>query len=371
MNVSVIHPTLNPKGGAERLCLTIIEALKEAGHTVVLGTLEKTNWEDVESSFEHVVKPDKEVVVPRKLAVFGTYGQILQVFSNASKICKQSDVTIVSDYFSSWMLYGLLSVKNLLLYVHDPTFTPKKYRKGIWKLYHKPYSLIEKISISKLKKAHILANSTFSAKILKKAHRLNAEILYPPVDIKNFFPSKKENLVVSVGRFHPDKNFEVLINSMSNVSDAKCVIIGSTYGSESKQYINKLTKLITTLGLQEKITLLLDCPFDLLQHTLAKAKLYVHCMPSEFFGISVVEAMAAGCIPVVHKSGGPYFDIIDREKYGISFNDSTELSEKINSLINEKDLEKKWAKKIEMRAKMFNKNMFKQKVVKLVNQLAD
>lgn len=36
----------------------------------------------------------------------------------------------------------------------------------------------------------------------------------------------------------------------------------------------------------------------------------VHTMMNEHFGIGVVEYMAAGCITVAHKSGGPLMDIV-------------------------------------------------------------
>jgi glycosyltransferase involved in cell wall biosynthesis len=38
---------------------------------------------------------------------------------------------------------------------------------------------------------------------------------------------------------------------------------------------------------------------------LGRAMAYVHCAENEHFGITIVEAMAAGCVPVVHDSGGP------------------------------------------------------------------
>src|SRR2546430_11402919 len=40
---------------------------------------------------------------------------------------------------------------------------------------------------------------------------------------------------------------------------------------------------------------------------LASAKIYLHTRVDEGFGISIVEAMAAGCLPIVHESGGPPF----------------------------------------------------------------
>jgi glycosyltransferase involved in cell wall biosynthesis len=56
-------------------------------------------------------------------------------------------------------------------------------------------------------------------------------------------------------------------------------------------------------------------PLRKLRDVLARAKIYVHCARNEHFGISIVEAMAAGCVPVVHDSGGPREIVTDEVGY--------------------------------------------------------
>lgn len=53
-----------------------------------------------------------------------------------------------------------------------------------------------------------------------------------------------------------------------------------------------------------------NAPYDLLVSSLGMAKVGLHTMWNEHFGIGVVEYMAAGLIPVAHKSGGPLLDIV-------------------------------------------------------------
>lgn len=47
---------------------------------------------------------------------------------------------------------------------------------------------------------------------------------------------------------------------------------------------------------------------------MAQAKVGIHTMQHEHFGISIVEMMAAGLITIAHASGGPLVDIIQEGK---------------------------------------------------------
>ena len=52
-----------------------------------------------------------------------------------------------------------------------------------------------------------------------------------------------------------------------------------------------------------------NCKEELLEY-LSKAKVGVHTMWNEHFGIGVVEFMAAGVLTIAHNSGGPKLDIV-------------------------------------------------------------
>ena len=47
---------------------------------------------------------------------------------------------------------------------------------------------------------------------------------------------------------------------------------------------------------------------------MAQAKVGIHTMKNEHFGIAIVEMMAAGVITIAHESGGPLRDIIQKGK---------------------------------------------------------
>src|SRR5438445_7653949 len=45
-------------------------------------------------------------------------------------------------------------------------------------------------------------------------------------------------------------------------------------------------------------------PLRKVRDIIGRAKVYVHSAQNEHFGITIVEAIAAGCVPVVNDSGG-------------------------------------------------------------------
>jgi glycosyltransferase involved in cell wall biosynthesis len=361
MKVNVVHPSLNGIGGSEQVCLSMIESLKENGYAVSLGTFEKTDWENVERYFPKIRKPDNEIVKPRLLGTFA-YGEMVNFLYLESKMPKDACTTVVSCT-SPW--FYCPSTPRAVIYLLPPLW----YDTGLHHSYLKPYVFIQRKHLGKENKV-LLTNSSFSAKIIKKVYSVEPNVLYPPVNIEDFHPSYKEDLIVSVGRFDPLKRFEVLVEAFKGIGEnAKCAIIGSSAGDirqSSRSYIAKLKRIIVELGLSDRVELLVNCPFSKLVQTLSKAKIYVHCFQNEPFGISVVESMAAGCVPVVHRSVGAYYDIIDCDKYGLSFEGTHELSERMSSLLNDAELCKQYQNKALERARLFDKSSFKKRFMRFV-----
>ncbi len=58
------------------------------------------------------------------------------------------------------------------------------------------------------------------------------------------------------------------------------------------------------MGLTDRVKFYPNASAEQKADLLKRAKLYLHTMEGEHFGISIVEAMAMGCLPIVHDSGG-------------------------------------------------------------------
>ena len=69
-------------------------------------------------------------------------------------------------------------------------------------------------------------------------------------------------------------------------------------------YLSYLRHLVRHYNLEDFVMFEINVRFDRLLDHMCKSKVYLHPLPGEPFGISTVEAMSAGIIPVVPDVGG-------------------------------------------------------------------
>lgn len=365
MRVIVLHHSLNRIGGAERVCISTIEALQSVGHNVVLATKEKTDRTMIYKAFGKRLKVKEISLLPfkSKFRTFGIYQRLLaRVISY--KFRKNADVVVNTC--------NVPYVGTDVTYLHFPTFAKPliygKYQKSLWKFYSSPYRIIDKILLEKYIKTTpiILTNSLYTASIIKKNFRREAVVVHPPVDTSTFFcplTIPKFNVVLTVGRFAREKNIEFVAKIARLCKDEKFVIAGSTTSNHKESLeIIKNTKRQRLANLK----IMVNVSLKKLRELYTKAKIYLHTMVGEHFGISLVEAMSAGCILVVHKSGGPWIDIVQKGKWGFGYETVEEAATHINRLMHEDNKLRALAQK---RSTHFTEDKFKRRIVKIVESL--
>lgn len=162
---------------------------------------------------------------------------------------------------------------------------------------------------------HLLANSQFIARRIKKAYQRDATVLYPPVDFKGMtLCTEKDDFYVTASRMVPYKRIDLIVKAFSLTPERKLVVIGD--GPEMKRIRAVAGDNVTILGYQS---------FDVLLDHLRRARAFVFAA-EEDFGISIVEAQACGTPVIAFGKGGALESVIGlpRERpTGVFFREQT------------------------------------------------
>jgi glycosyltransferase involved in cell wall biosynthesis len=141
-------------------------------------------------------------------------------------------------------------------------------------------------------------------------------------DDETFYPDRKgEELVLSVGRIHPDKNqLELVRNYRRAVFDAYGLPLHLVGGVDDSDYFGKVERYIDSVAVVSSIDP--DDPLAIgnwrsareIAELCNRARLFVSASPKESFGVAMIEAMACGTTCVVN---GDYrgFDEADLRPY--------------------------------------------------------
>src|SRR2546426_9894797 len=130
------------------------------------------------------------------------------------------------------------------------------------------------------------------------------------------------------------------------VPTARFVAIGSLQDGTSA-YFDQLRRTAP-----ENVSFTLS-PLRKAKDLLGRAMAYVHCAENEHFGITIVEAMAAGCVPVVHDSGGPR-EIVTND-VGFRWRDLRTAADCISKLSHDDELRQRLSVAAAARAKRFSR----------------
>jgi glycosyltransferase involved in cell wall biosynthesis len=353
MRIGVFHPALNVCGGAEWVAFNIIDCLKTANHSVIALTNERIDQNRIKKLFGHEAGVDAQLILPLELFPTTDIHNVYTDFIRTWALKQKCDVLI--DTYSNAILPNAD-----LTYIHFPILgrIPKSEKKGgssrrLKNLYYHPYLYYEKRKARK--GGHlILANSKYTMNAIKKMTQATSTLLYPPISktfFSNDFKMKRRDIVVSVDRISPEKRLTV-IPEIARLTSKKIhfLIVGI---KESLETLRLIRESIRRNGVDDRVEINTNVPRDKLQDLLRTSKVFLHPAIGEHFGVSTVEAMASGCIPVVHNSGGP----IEFVPSSLRFDNLEEAANKLEKAVFEWSPQK--SEEVARSARPFSEEQFR------------
>lgn len=159
---------------------------------------------------------------------------------------------------------------------------------------------------SKVHSDHSIAcNSQYSKEcflsVFPEFHK-EIPVIYPPVKFDDY--RTVENLqrkgIISLGRFAATKKQLEQIRIAEQLPAVDFHIVGFV---TDKDYFERCSDYVNSHGLAN-VHLHPNLDYHEMVKLLNSSKYFLHTLENEPFGITAVEAIAAGCIPIVHNSGG-------------------------------------------------------------------
>jgi glycosyltransferase involved in cell wall biosynthesis len=306
--IGVFCPTLNVYGGGEFVAIALANTLAQNNHKVILFTNNTVDPKAIKNYFGETLHHSIETIVQptrfssRGLANF--YQTIIHSYIAKAK-CDMF-VDAFSNCVFPWTQVSYIHFPYLNQYSYSKKFpylgSPRITQAGTL-----PHVILEKNLIDYNKKL-VLANSYYTAGEIQKYSGKAVEVLYPPFSSsisaigKDTVKSSQENLVVTTSRLEPNKLLERIPQIAAQTGkNIQFAIIGRLC---SKATLSNLQTLVKKLGLTDRVKFYPNASAETKIDLLKRAKIYLHTMVGEHFGISIVEAMALGCVPIVHNSGG-------------------------------------------------------------------
>jgi glycosyltransferase involved in cell wall biosynthesis len=205
-------------------------------------------------------------------------------------------------------------------------------------------SLLNRMKLFRINK--IVCNSFFTKKFIDREYGVESIVIYPPVDAVGIKSKRKENVILFVGRFSQilqSKGQDVLIKAFKKIYDNgiknwKLVLAGGVEVGVG-DFVEKLRILAQGYPIE-----IIESPdFFTLKDLYGKSKIFWSAsgfgeneeknpQKAEHFGITVVEAMAGGVVPIAYDAGGHKEIVIEGEN-GLLWQTTTQLIKKTRDVI--------------------------------------
>ncbi len=364
MKALVIHPNFKIYGGGEFLCLNVCSILQKRGFDITIAS-DSYKPEDIDIMYSVFWGNVMRRCTFRLIPEFG-----FQAFSKAIAVKRILYARSVRGMFRKEEWDVVFSTQSSVFNIHAPQyhfvyhlgdiFARPAYAKAPTGRGHRgAYGFI----LKKIGRAvipadpdpdHIFGLSTELANGLKRLG-YDSSFIFPPCDMP-FRPQSKVKRVVQATRIAPEKRLEWFFEAAHRLPEYEFLLIGRD-GPENQRlnpgYSAKLMKA------KPQNLRYIESPVRRVASLLEESKVYLYTGEEPGIGITCMEAVGAGCIPVCpEKSGGA--DVVRFSSRGSTFNSIPEMIDGIERAMGSDEDPERIAEK----AKIFSSDSFERAVTR-------
>ncbi|MFN7973997.1 MAG: glycosyltransferase [Acidobacteriota bacterium] len=230
----------------------------------------------------------------------------------------------------------------------------------------------------------ILTHSQYSAGWIDRYWGRSARLIYPAIE--GLAPLSKRNVILSVGRFfegHHNKKHLLMVLAFKALVDEGLAgwefhLVGGTHEEEHhRRYLARVEQEAKGYPIHVHANI----PYEELKRHYGEASIFWHASgyeederhhPERFehFGISTVEAMLAGAVPVVIGKAGQLETVRDGVD-GFLWSDVGTLKARTRQLAGDPELRRQMGARAMEKARGFSQAAFRDKVLELARELLE
>jgi len=361
MSVTVIHPSLNRSGGAEKTCLEAIGALKESGYSVALYTLDEPKWPRIEANWGDVARPDTEYFIQE--GILSPSGLVSWIRCSVLYLwllyyAQTEDSLTFNNYGEVYPFISDIS------YIHSQPLASvdgNPYRVPLWEITGEAYRRLQDKLLERHLSPVLVTNSTYNAHQIRKVFGSKPTVLHPSIDPIPYRYEPKNGKVLTVCRLTPEKNLQIINEVLRHIRGIRFSVAGGTTPQSSG--------VMSTLR-SRYVDLYPNPRRDEIVGLMKESSVYLSTQPNEAFGMAVLEAMSAGCVPVVYRNGGPWYDILGAEdgEAGYGYTTGREAAERIADVLSDDGVRERLRMNSVRRSKYFTTERFRDGLLGIIEK---
>jgi len=355
--VAIVHDYLNQYGGAEKVLEVFHEIWPKAPIFTLFYSPDKLpsyfqNWDIRVSPIVNLPLANKFYrfylpLMPSAIERFNFSNYDL-IISSCSAYAKGIIVPQHAKHFCYCHTPTRYLWSDTFFYIESLTGIEKMARKALVPILN--YLRIWD-QVASQRPDYFIANSKFVAQRIEKYYHRQSKVIYPPVDLENFYLSDKtEDYYLVISRFRPYKKIDLAIQAFNELKLPLKII-----GSGNDKYLRKIAgPTIEFLG---------NVSDKQKAKYLSKAKALIHPQ-EEDFGITILEAMACGRPVIAYKAGGALETVINGVTGEFFTPQTSQALAEVVSRFNENKYDQHT---IRRQAEKFSKERFKKEVLEFIN----